>query len=1247
MTVDSPSSARARLASICALASSFALFQACGSGDITPTPGVIDDDPGGGGAATSSVDVLLGDAPIDELFAFRATVESLRFDLDGGGATQNLLVAPTEMEFLGLQDVLGWLSSTQLAVGTYTGVRVGFSPGSYVALDTLGNSVAVDASADELAVSFASPVVLVANGYARIEVDLDLVESLDGSVGSAPISFAPEGSATVSDGSDAGALDDVRGVVSEVLGDGFRMDAFVDDDLGVPLGSIQVRVGDAAALFDVGGAAFNGASGLLASLLISSSVVEVKGSLGASGVLDAERVEIVDQGGGVGLVNQVELVGRVTSLGMGDLTLLIQQIEQGAALFDSVLGSASSAQVAFDASTNFLLAGSTPGSSADLAVGQRLKVRFDAFVGAPFSAARIEVQSAPFTGRITDVSGVAGSSQFVMRLGAGDPAISGGLVDTINTDVTVDFASADVALDSAGKPALDPARLLVGLSVQVEGEISGASSAPTLSAERVSVRAGRLRGEVILSDSGARRFTVLATELQSAFGAGEVLGNVDAFFLDSTVLEGDASLEADFFALLDGADTDEVVTVELEGLGNGMALQVDAFELEVARSEIPAPDVSVVGAPFDLGLLAVDVEADDGDMVDEGEQVTFTLTDDLAEAKYESFELFFGDGSSEIGLAATTSVTHTYAQAGVFDVTLVASGPGGETTLVLPGFVNVRINADFTPVSQVQDDADFAVSFTDASFGGTGTSFLWDFGDGSSGADTTEQNPTHTYTVADTYDVSLTVTGPTGSSSETRMELVVVDVLAGFSSTPATGEASLSVDFTDASTGGVDQWLWDFGDGSSGPENTQQNPTHVYDTEGSYNVTLLSTAPSGSSDTASVNGAVVVEINASFSSTSTGAPVDSLNFTASVVGVDPGFTATFAWNFGDPGSGGDNTSTLQNPTHTFSDDEDHLVTLVVTGLTDTDTATATVSIDPAAPTAGFTPSTQQNGDVDDTVGETSFGVSFSDDSSGIIDSYAWDFGAGSPASSTARNPGTVEFPPGKHTISLTVTGPGGMDTETKNNLVQVTSTIEIGAQKDATLYEVDAETPLSGGAASGIFVGETAQPTATLDERRALIQFDVLSALGSSPDVTAATLTLTDISPGGVDPDSLTLSRVTKDWGEGSVDPLTGAGGEGAGDTANAGDATWLAAQQGTLNWDNPGGDSTGTSATGAVSGSTLTLSSGTMQTDLESWANGGFSNFGWLLRDTDLATGEVLKLGSRENATSGNRPVLRVTFFP
>lgn len=58
------------------------------------------------------------------------------------------------------------------------------------------------------------------------------------------------------------------------------------------------------------------------------------------------------------------------------------------------------------------------------------------------------------------------------------------------------------------------------------------------------------------------------------------------------------------------------------------------------------------------------------------------------------------------------------------------------------------------------------------------------------------------------------------------------------------GEFPLPVSFTDESTGVIETWLWDFGDGQS---STEQSPSHVYEDIGVYDVTLTTTGPGGSS----------------------------------------------------------------------------------------------------------------------------------------------------------------------------------------------------------------------------------------------------------------------------------------------------------------------------------------------------------------------------------------------------------------
>ncbi len=73
---------------------------------------------------------------------------------------------------------------------------------------------------------------------------------------------------------------------------------------------------------------------------------------------------------------------------------------------------------------------------------------------------------------------------------------------------------------------------------------------------------------------------------------------------------------------------------------------------------------------------------------------------------------------------------------------------------------------------------------------------------------------------------------------------------AAFEATPISGDAPLEVRFTNRSTGKIDEYLWGFGDGDI---STMVNPTHTYNTPGTYAVTLTAKNPGG-------NGRVVQAI---------------------------------------------------------------------------------------------------------------------------------------------------------------------------------------------------------------------------------------------------------------------------------------------------------------------------------------------------------------------------------------------------
>jgi PKD repeat protein len=377
----------------------------------------------------------------------------------------------------------------------------------------------------------------------------------------------------------------------------------------------------------------------------------------------------------------------------------------------------------------------------------------------------------------------------------------------------------------------------------------------------------------------------------------------------------------------------------------------------------------------------------------------------------------FGDG----GTSTQQNPSHTYSSTGTYTVTLTVTGPGGTDTETKTGYIVVTEAPPIANFSGLPTNGDIplAVNFTDASTGSI-TSRSWTFGDGGT---STSQNPSHTYNATGIFTVTLTVTGPGGTDTETKTGYINVNeaTKANFSGTPTNGYRPLTVQFSDSSTGGVTSWSWTFGDGGT---STAQNPSNTYNANGTYTVSLTVTGPGGS-DTATKTGYITVTEAppvADFSGTpTTGYRPLTVQFTDSSTGS----ITSRSWSFGDGG-----TSTLQNPSHTYTATGTFTVTLTVTGPggSDTETKTGYIVVTEAPPVANFS--------GNPTSGYRPLTVQFTDGSTGTITSRSWTFGDG--GTSTQQNPSHTYNANGTYTVSLAVTGPGGSDTETKTGYIVVT-----------------------------------------------------------------------------------------------------------------------------------------------------------------------------------------------------------------
>ncbi|MCX6683861.1 MAG: PKD domain-containing protein, partial [Methanoregula sp.] len=333
-----------------------------------------------------------------------------------------------------------------------------------------------------------------------------------------------------------------------------------------------------------------------------------------------------------------------------------------------------------------------------------------------------------------------------------------------------------------------------------------------------------------------------------------------------------------------------------------------------------------------------------------------------------------------------------------------------------PGYITVGL----APVASF--DALYAyntvpavVTFRDYSTGTTPLTYAWEFGDG---ALSTEQNPIHTYIRKGLYTVKLTVTNFYGSSSETKLNYISIGMApnAGFTGEPTTGNAPLTVAFTDHSSGYPTSWNWNFGDGQ---ESVQQNPVHTYWAGGEYTVTLTAANDYGST---SASKPYYVHVMPPLTAKFTADPKSGIApLVVKFTDMSTGSPESWTWDFGD-GS----TSTGPNPVHAFTTAGAFDVTLTVTRGMNKDSATQTIIVG-SVPAADFV--------ADSTTVSVNTPVHFTDKTLNSPTTWAWDFGDGVTA--TEQNPTHAYAVKGIYTVTLTATNSNGKDTEKKVNYITV------------------------------------------------------------------------------------------------------------------------------------------------------------------------------------------------------------------
>lgn len=229
--------------------------------------------------------------------------------------------------------------------------------------------------------------------------------------------------------------------------------------------------------------------------------------------------------------------------------------------------------------------------------------------------------------------------------------------------------------------------------------------------------------------------------------------------------------------------------------------------------------------------------------------------------------------------------------------------------------------------------------------------------------------------------------------------------VANFSANVTSGCAPLTVTFTDQSSGNPTSWNWEF---SNGTLSSAQNPVITFSTPGTYSVRLVVQNATGIGQTEridyiTVNPAPVANFAANLTLACLPANIQFTDASTTAAGS----IVSWNWDFGDG-----NTSTQQNPSHSYTNTGFYTVTLRVvssTGCAATRTRTNYVRVvGNIAAEFGSTPPLTCR---------APFLVSFQNQSNGPGNiSYNWNFGNGT--SSTSANPTASFAAPGTYNVTL-------------------------------------------------------------------------------------------------------------------------------------------------------------------------------------------------------------------------------------
>ncbi len=406
----------------------------------------------------------------------------------------------------------------------------------------------------------------------------------------------------------------------------------------------------------------------------------------------------------------------------------------------------------------------------------------------------------------------------------------------------------------------------------------------------------------------------------------------------------------------------------------------------------------------------------------------------------------FGNGQSSADFGPHTI---TYTETGTYHITLNCTDAQGNT-ITAHGWLTVEESQVQQPLvagfvaQPAQGTTPLDVTLTDTSTSDPNdpiVSWAWDFGNGQT-ADA--QGPHQiAYDAAGTYTITLTVSTQSGLSAQATGTVNVLEPIAppkpGIDAQPLQGEAPLTVTLNGTNSGGpIDTWAWDFGNGQTA---SGQGPHSVtYDTVGTYLAQLTVDGPGGGGF--ATQQIVVTEAGAVVQAIfSYGEPTFNADGTVDVCfnNDSVGQIVHSVWDV--DGTAYDFTD---NPTqqvcHTFPAEGTYTVKLAVYGAAQGEYSDTTRLV----PLYQGVPAPVAHYSSDRTEVQVGGVVHFTDQSTGIITTWEWDFDGDGVVDSTEQNPSFTFNAAGTYTVLLTVTGPGGSAQATDVTITVQTPPLECG-----------------------------------------------------------------------------------------------------------------------------------------------------------------------------------------------------------